>query len=131
MTLQWGPRRPPLPCPGRCLSFIPLLQCPKQPSAHAEDPLPESSAVFPATDRPVKFPFPFPAVSRQLLSSVLGEIRSHYWLLPQGQTDRRTCLQGAVRTSLDDVINLLTFQLVARITLSNAVQSFWCSTCFN
>lgn len=40
---------------------------------------------------------------------------------PKGQTDRRTCLQKAVRTSLDNIINLLTFQLVEQIILSNAV----------
>lgn len=73
----------------------------------------------------------WPAVSRQLLCSVLGRIRSHYWLLPQEQTDMRTCLKGEAWTSLDDIINLLTFPLVERITLSNAVQSFSCSTCFN
>lgn len=73
----------------------------------------------------------WPAVSKPLLCSVLGRIKSHYWLLPQEQTDMRTCLKGAAWTSLDDIINLLTFPLVERITLSNVVQSFSCSACFN
>jgi hypothetical protein len=36
-----------------------------------------------------------------------------------GCTERRTCLQGAVRTTLDDAINLVAFQLVGKITLSS------------
>lgn len=117
MTLHCGPWRPSLPTL-EDVSFL-KTHCLKVVHVQSHRLSLSSSHLL------------WPAVSRQLLCSVLGRIRSHYWLLPQEQTDMRTCLKGAAWTSLDDIINLLTFPLVERITLSNAVQSFSCSTCFN
>lgn len=113
---------PPLPWQVTLLFHSSSIQ--SQLTAHAEYFffLPKSSVKFMTIDDHCQAPV-FLSQLCQSSCSVVCWVRSEIItaFFPKEQTDRRTCLQGAVRPSLGNIINLLTFQRVEQITLSNAV----------